>query len=142
VHLLPGITDAIARLAREEALPPRVRISRAPRAELMRDRRAVALRAASSFARRSSWRNAISPERVVGIAEAGSVRSLLRSLAGIRSGARSIELIVHPGDRPMAGEPPLPEWGFDFAGELEALITSGWRDVLSQEYTLGTYRDL
>jgi predicted glycoside hydrolase/deacetylase ChbG (UPF0249 family) len=142
VHLMPGLADAISRLAREENLPPRVRISRTPRGEMIRDRRAIALRAASSFCRRTAYRNVASPERVVGIAEAGSVRTLLRSLAGIRPSARSIELIVHPGDRPMSGEPALPEWGFDFAGELDALITTGWRGVLSREYQLGTYRDL
>jgi predicted glycoside hydrolase/deacetylase ChbG (UPF0249 family) len=142
VHLMPGIADAIARLVRDEGLPPRVRISRTPRGELVRDPRAVALRAASSFSRRTAWRNVASPDRVVGIADTGSVRNLLRVLATVGPGARAIELIVHPGDRAMPGEPPLPNPGLDYVAELDALVSTAWRDVLAHEYVLGTYRDL
>lgn len=142
VHLMPGVADVIARVAREEGLPDRVRITRTPRRELARDARAVALRAASMFSRRTAWRGALSPDRVVGIADLGEVQDIEEIVAGVRSAARSIELIVHPGDRAGPGEPPLPDWPFNWLGELEALTRRDWRHVLSREYELGTYREL
>jgi predicted glycoside hydrolase/deacetylase ChbG (UPF0249 family) len=142
VHLMPGVADVIAHIAKEEDLPPRVRISRTPRDELARDARAVALRAASSFSRRTAWRHQVSPERIVGIADMGDIRDLTRVLQAVRPGSRSIELIVHPGDRPLPGEPPLPAWDFNWVGELEGLMATQWRQILERDYVLGTYRDL
>lgn len=142
VHLMPGVADVIARICRDHDLPPRVRISRTPRTELARDPRAVALRAASSFTRRTAWRNFISPDRIVGIADMGGIRELSQILGQVRSGARSIELIVHPGDRPRPEEPELPPWDFDWSYELESLTITPWAQVLAKDYLLGTYRDL
>jgi predicted glycoside hydrolase/deacetylase ChbG (UPF0249 family) len=141
VHLLPGVADIVSRIVEDEGLPRRVRISRTPRGELARDPRAIALRAASSFSRRTAWRGFVSPERVVGIADTGAVQDLEELLEGART-ARSIELIVHPGDRGMQGEPELPAWPFNWVGELLALTGADWRRVLDASFAFGTYRDL
>jgi predicted glycoside hydrolase/deacetylase ChbG (UPF0249 family) len=142
VHLMPGIADVFARIAIDERLPRRVRISRTPRMELARDARAIALRAASSFSRRTAWRQFVSPDRIVGIADLGEIKDLTDVLAAVRPGSRSVELIVHPGDRALPGEPPLPDWSFDWLGELYALTSADWKHRLGREYTLGTYREL
>jgi hypothetical protein len=139
---MPGIADIISGIARDEGLADRVRITRAPRSELARDSRAIALRAASSFSRRTAWRGYRSPERVVGIADLGSITDIDEVLSAVRPGSRSIELIVHPGDRALESEPALPSWGFDWLGELLALTSADWRHRLSPEYALGTYCDL
>lgn len=142
IHLLPGIADIFARLASVFQLPRRVRVSRTPGLEFLRDRRAVALRAASSFARRTAWRDFKTPDRVVGIADLGGVHDLSRVAGAVSPRFRSIELIVHPGDQPLSSEPPLPPWDFDWVGELEALLSTPWRTILAASYTLGTYLDL
>jgi predicted glycoside hydrolase/deacetylase ChbG (UPF0249 family) len=142
VHLLPGIADVIARTVEEEGLPRRVRITRAPRAEMARDPRAVALRAASSFSRRTAWRGFLFPERIAGIADTGAIEDLADVLDRGRSSARSIELIVHPGDRGAQGEPELPDWPFNWVGELLSLTSVDWRRKLSEDFIFGTYRDL
>jgi predicted glycoside hydrolase/deacetylase ChbG (UPF0249 family) len=142
VHLMPGVADVVAHTVEEEGLPRRVRITRTPRTELARDARAIALRAASSFSRRTAWRGFVSAERIVGIADMGAVEDLEQILKQVRPGARSIELIVHPGDRGAQGEPELPDWPFNWVGELLALTGADWHRTLAEEFVFGTYRDL
>ncbi len=142
VHLMPGVADVVAKVMREEGLAQRVRITRTPRGELAKDARAVALRAAASFSRRTAWKGFASPDRVVGVAEQGAHADFVHALDRVSADVRSIELIVHAARPPAPEQPPLPQGGEDWIEEGRMLFAQDWSTFLARRYVLGTYRDL
>jgi predicted glycoside hydrolase/deacetylase ChbG (UPF0249 family) len=141
LHLLPRMRDVVLRLAARF----RIRAVRVTGSGLRRPS-GIALRwLARGLAKRARGQGLFFPARSDGFDRSGrmNLSSLVRVLdAAARADAPSTEIFVHPGERDDADRSRYA-WGYDWAGELEALVHPDARAaVLRAGFRLGTYRDL
>ncbi len=134
LHLLPGVFEIVARLAREHGIPV-VRIPNEPAAGL--SPRGLQLRALNALGRRARGRVA-SPDRTVGVLAAGHLTAapLRQALAHVEG---MTELVCHPG---LDGEELAREydWGYGWDEETEALCDPSLRDLIQiQGITLTSF---
>jgi predicted glycoside hydrolase/deacetylase ChbG (UPF0249 family) len=141
VHLLPQVARVVLDLCHDHAIPA----VRFPDGDGMGPRHLAVKAMGRHFARRADAAGIAHPDHFVGLADSGHMTTE-RLTSSIERAAQTaqgpVEIGVHPGnpDDPDRGR---YEWGFEWAGELEALCDpqvglrireAGWR--------LGSFRDL
>lgn len=141
LHLFPRVREVVLRLAARF----RIRAVRVTGAGLRRPSGIAVRWLARGLAKRASRQGLFFPARSDGFDRSGRMRlpALLRALeAAARTSAPSTEIFVHPGE-PDDADRSRYAWGYDWAGELEALLHPDARAaVLRAGFRLGTYRDL
>lgn len=141
VHLWPAVAGVVVGLAGEHGIPA-IRVPRS------RSRLPVGIGVdtlSRRLRRRARTAGLVVTDDYAGLDDAGRMdrRTLARTIAAVGAGvARTVEINVHPGE---PGDPELErfEWGYDWAGELDALVDPGARAlVASLGFELGSYADL
>jgi predicted glycoside hydrolase/deacetylase ChbG (UPF0249 family) len=133
VHVLPGIWETCHRLAIEAGIP-RVRVPACPNWRAMKRTPAgLVLQGLSRL------RGGKAPGYLpcIGLASAGhNTASILRAELAACEG-KDVEIVVHPG----VNTPELAstyDWGFDWTGERDALLSDDFRRTLALTgYSLG-----
>lgn len=141
LHLLPSVRGVVLRLAGRFG----IRSVRVPRGGPNRPSGLAVRWLGRSLARAADRAGIVHPERSEGFDESGrmSSRRLLRTIDRLaRSAARSAEILVHPGEEDDP-ERARYAWGYDWAGELEALCDGRVREAAARAgFRLGTHADL
>lgn len=141
LHLLPRVREVVFKLARRFG----IRAVRVPRGGSRRMASLGVRILAGRLARRAEKEGLVKPDRCEGFDESGRMTLSLftRALDRLgRSGAASAEIFLHPGE---ADDPERHRyaWGYDWAGELAALVDPAARAAVARAgFRLGTYADL
>jgi predicted glycoside hydrolase/deacetylase ChbG (UPF0249 family) len=140
LHLWPSIGDVVVRLARERELAVRV-----PRSAGRGPTGAGVRRLTARLEGSLSAADVRFPGASVGLDGAGrmTLEPIERAVDRLDlSGKGVAELSVHPG---VADDPQRHRyrWGYEWSGELEALVSSRARAVIERStFTLGTYASI
>ena len=141
LHLWPGVREAVIRLAGRFG----VRAIRIPRSSARRIPGPGMTLLAARLRRRAAEEGLAFPDSTAGFEESGRMgpARLSRVIDRLaRSGARTAEIIVHPGEANDADRERYA-WGYRWGEELDALLDGGARDHLAREgFRLGTFADL
>ena len=141
LHLLPKVRRVALTLAKRFG----IRGVRVPRGGAGRPAGFAVRWLARGLARAAAQAGVLHPEACEGFDHSGHMTRdrLLATLERVeRSGAPSAEILLHPGE-PADPERERYAWGYDWSGELAALVDPEVRAaVLRAGFRLGTYRDL